>query len=107
MSRNTLSQALSEHWRRHIEDWRSSGLTQQAFCRNRDLSYHQFHYWRRKITQPSTPLSTRPSPALVPVTYQPDSLSRGLSLQLPNGITLRGIAPESLAVVERLLETLR
>jgi hypothetical protein len=107
MPRNTTSQALFEHWRRHIEDWRSSGLTQQAFCRDRDLSYHQFHYWRRKITQQPTQLPTRQPPTLVPVTYQPDSLSRGLSLQLPNGITLRGIAPENLTVVERLLEALR
>jgi hypothetical protein len=39
---------LPQQWRQHIEDWRNSGLSQQAFCRDRNLSFNQFHYWRKK-----------------------------------------------------------
>jgi hypothetical protein len=48
MSNKATSQALSDHWRQHIEDWRTSGVSQQAFCRERNLSFNQFHYWRKK-----------------------------------------------------------
>jgi len=54
-------------------------------------------------TADKTPL--RPS-ALVPVTYQSASPGNGLSVHLPNGISLRGIASENLALVERLLVSL-
>lgn len=31
-----------------IEIWKSSGLTQQEFCKEKDLAYHRFHYWYKK-----------------------------------------------------------
>ena len=106
MARKTATQALSQQWRQHIEEWRNSGLSQQAFCRDRSLSFNQFHYWRKKLAH--TPVNkTRPrSSALVPVTYPSPSPNNDLTVHLPNGISLRGIASHNLSVVERLLESL-
>lgn len=28
-----------------IREWQSSGKTQKAFCEERDIRYHVFHYW--------------------------------------------------------------
>ena len=28
-----------------IENWKQSGLSQKAYCRQQNLSYHVFHYW--------------------------------------------------------------
>ena len=28
-----------------IEQWKGSGLSQKAYCRQQNLSYHVFHYW--------------------------------------------------------------
>jgi hypothetical protein len=28
-----------------IEHWKGSGLSQKAYCRQQNLSYHVFHYW--------------------------------------------------------------
>jgi hypothetical protein len=106
MPNKSATQALSQQWRQHIENWRNSGLSQQAFCRNRNLSYHKFHYWRKKLAHA---LDNKPQPrssALVPVTYQSPSPDIGLSVHLPNGISLRGIASDNLALVERLLVSL-
>jgi hypothetical protein len=106
MPHNYTTPALLQKWRQHIEEWRNSGLSQQAFCRDRNLSYHQFHYWRKKLalaTVDETPLR---SSALVPVTYTSPSPDTGLSVHLPIGISLRGIAPDNLAIVERLLVSL-
>lgn len=106
MPRNYTTPALLQKWRQHIEEWRNSGLSQQAFCRDRNLSYHQFHYWRKKLalaTVDETPLR---SSALVPVTYTSPSPDTCLSVHLPSGISLRGIASDNLALVERLLVSL-
>jgi hypothetical protein len=106
MPNNATSQAQSDHWRQHIEDWRTSGLSQQAFCRGRNLSFNQFHYWRKKLAHVPAKNTHARSSALVPVTYQSPSPNHGLSVHLPNGISLRGIASDNLSLVERLLESL-
>jgi hypothetical protein len=97
---------LPQQWRQHIEDWRNSGLSQQAFCRDRNLSFNQFHYWRKKLARAPVNKTPPRSSALVPVTYQSPLPDNGLSVHLPNGITLRGIASDNLSLVERLLESL-
>jgi hypothetical protein len=106
MPRKSTTSALSQQWRQHIEDWRNSGLSQHAFCRDRELSYHKFHYWRKKLTPTPVGKKQPRSPALVPVTYPSPSPNHGLSLQFPNGISLSGIASDNLPLVERLLESL-
>jgi hypothetical protein len=110
MPNNSATPPLSQQWRKQIEDWRNSGLSQQAFCRNRGLSYHKFHYWRKKLTGElvNKPVNKTPSrsSALVPVTYQSPSPTDSLSVHLPNGVCLRGISGDNLLLVERLLESL-
>jgi hypothetical protein len=106
MSKKSATPILSQQWRQHIEDWRSSGLSQHAFCRDRNLSFNQFHYWRKKLTHPAANKTQSQTSALVPVIYSSSSSNYGLSIQLPNGISLRGIASDNLPLVERLLESL-
>jgi hypothetical protein len=106
MPRKSTKPALSQQWRKQIEDWRKSGLSQQAFCRDRNLSFNQFHYWRKKLVRATVNQSQSCSSALVPVTYPALSPGNGLSVHLPNGISLRGIASDNLLLVERLLESL-
>ena len=106
MPSKSATRVLPDQWRQDIEDWRNSGLSQQAFCRDRNLSYHQFHYWRKKLAYKATDKTQPRSSALVPVTYRSPSPDNGLSIQLPNGISLRGIASHNLLLVERLLASL-
>jgi transposase len=37
------------YWRKHIAAWRRSGLSQSAYCRENDLSFHQFRYWKKRV----------------------------------------------------------
>ena len=37
------------YWQYQLEDWRCSGLSGTAFCKQHTLSYHRFMYWRRKL----------------------------------------------------------
>jgi hypothetical protein len=103
MPSKATSEALSAHWRQLVDAWRNSGQSQRAFCREQDLIYEQFVYWRRKFEQQGNGAASRPSSALVPVIYQPELAEHGLSLVLPNGIEVRGIASDNLPLVEQLV----
>ena len=103
MPSKATSEALSAHWRPLVDAWRNSAQSQRAFCRQQDLSYEQFVYWRRKFEQRANGTGRRPSSALVPVIYQPEVAEHGLSLVLPNGIEVRGIGLNNLPLVEQLL----
>ena len=34
-----------------IEVWKQGGQSQQEFCKEKDLDYHQFQYWLRRYKQ--------------------------------------------------------
>ena len=92
------------YWQGHIERWQQSGQSQQAYCREHDLSYSRFHYWRHKLRQDEQRDVQRTRPTgFVPVKQTGNGLPPGLSVVLPNGVQLRGISADNLAVVERLL----
>ena len=37
-------------WQRHMTDWQASGASGSAYCKQQSLAYHQFVYWRQKLT---------------------------------------------------------
>ncbi len=38
-----------EYWSRHVEEWRSGGLTQKGYCERHGLIYGTMNYWTRKL----------------------------------------------------------
>ncbi len=38
-----------ERWQRHIEDFKSSGLTRKAYCEKQQINVSTFDYWREKL----------------------------------------------------------
>ena len=36
-------------WHAHIKVWRKSGLSGKEYCRQYQLSYHAFIYWKKKL----------------------------------------------------------
>jgi hypothetical protein len=85
--------------------WQASGQSQQAFCKANDLNYPCFGYWLRKFRDQGAVAGApnRPS-GFVPV--EVSLTGRQLSLHLPNGIELRGVTVQNLALVEQLLARL-
>lgn len=47
-------------WKRQIENWQSSGMTQLAFCQKQDLKPHQFTYWKKRFVQTETGITFVP-----------------------------------------------
>ncbi len=100
------SASLASYWKQQIEAWRASKQSQQAFCQAHDLNYHRFGYWRRKFLEQADEGQRQSGPDFVPVTYAAQAEAGGLSLVLPNGLVLQGIAADNLPVVYQLLSRL-
>ena len=54
LSRAEGSRQKREYWKRHIDSWQESGLSQSQYCRQHDLKDHLFFYWKRRIVKPDT-----------------------------------------------------
>jgi hypothetical protein len=39
-----------EYWRGVVEEWRASGVSKAAFCRERGIATWKFHYWHGRLT---------------------------------------------------------
>jgi transposase-like protein len=70
-----------------IEKWHQSGIRQQAFCQEHDITFSTFYYWlkryRRGIEESSFLPVEISSGSNIEIRY-PD----GIILQLPSGVKL-------------------
>lgn len=54
-----------EQWVEWLREQPGSGLSVEAFCRNKDVSTNSFYVWRRKLAQE---LTSRPASPFIPLT---------------------------------------
>jgi len=97
------------YWQQQFNDWRDSGLSGAAFCRQRVLSYHQFVYWRRKLegsAKVSTPDGVSGA-GFARVTQVPPSQESGdLTLRLPGGMAITGLHAGNVDLLAAILKQL-
>jgi len=48
------------YWKRHIDSWQQTGLTQTEYCRQHQLKHHQLVYWKKRFLQTETDVSFVP-----------------------------------------------
>ena len=61
---NDQAKRLTERgrfWKRHLERWRKSSLTQSEYCRRHDLSVAAFGWWKRLLFSESKPVRLKQS----------------------------------------------
>ena len=46
---------IAELWRGRLDDWAASGLTITQWCRDREIPYRQFVYWRHRLDDAKPP----------------------------------------------------
>lgn len=75
----------AEFWKRHIEAWSRSGLTQAAYCGQHGLTRKSFYRWRG-IAKKAKSTTTAKSPlTLVPISVTASVIGGGVQLQSPGG----------------------
>jgi len=104
MSTTKQTESLSTLWASHIQSWQKTQQSQSAYCRDHDLNYHRFTYWRRKLVNQAS-LARHPAQrsGFIPVEPCSSVAAQNLTATLPNGVLLQGITASNLTVVKQLL----
>ena len=93
-------------WREHLAAWKTSGLSQAAYCRQHGLMQSDFSWWKRETVRRDHGASA--PPAFVPMQVELAPLeSQGFELLLSGGRTLRfdaRVDPVALSRILRVLE---
>ncbi len=87
-------------WSERVAEWRASGLSAAAFCREQGLAYGTFQYWLRRLGTPSA--------AVLPIRVCPKAVNASavaLALELPGGARLQvtGLGVTELASLLKVL----
>jgi hypothetical protein len=72
-----------EYWRRHLEAWHQSDLTQKAYCASQGLSVESLRRWRRR--EKAALAAAKSSLTLVPVSVGMVAASNIVRLRSPDG----------------------
>lgn len=75
----------AEFWKRHVEAWSRSGLTQAAYCSKHGLTRKSFYRWRGIAKKAKSATASAPSLTLVPVNVAPTLIDGGVQLRSPGG----------------------
>lgn len=86
-----------------IEIWKQSGKSQQEFCREKELDYHQFQYWLRRYKQ--THEAPLPDSGFTQVKLKPQNVSMASFIELvfPDGRKVVFHQPVEAAFLRSLL----
>ena len=100
-------QIKHEQWQQRIQEWKESGLSQTAWCKQQNLKPTQLSYWHRKF-EPKTaePAKNQHSNAFIPIAVAEKPAVSPLTLGLPNGASITGIDESNLGLARQLMEQL-
>ncbi len=104
MSAAKQIESLFTLWASHVQSWQKTQQSQSAYCRDHDLNYHRFTYWRRKLVKQANP-ARHPvqRSGFIPIEPCSAEAAQSLTATLPNGVLLQGISASNLTVVKQLL----
>jgi len=92
---------INAQWRRHVEAWRESGLSQADYCRSANLIPKLFHYGTRRVQDDLT-LSMGSPLELIAVQVAPSApLATTRSQRNNSQVSARCSAAEKILETER------
>ena len=104
---STRNITREQFWSQHVNSWRDSGLSKRHYCQRHDLVYHLMIYWCAKSGDSSdTTLTTVGGFAQLAVSKVAASQPGALSIELPNGVTINNLTPQTIAFLPALLQSL-
>lgn len=88
-----MTSHLSVHRDQHIAQWRASGLSRAAYCRDNGIAYHIFRSWT-KSSDVTLPDQSPAATGFIEVRRPPSGFAElrptsQASISLPTGLTLR------------------
>lgn len=94
-----------EYWQQQLAAWQASEQSGAAYCREHDLVYHRFCYWRQKLlsSQRAEPASSTGFARVLPVS---GTAATELRISLPGGIAISGLHAGNIALLGAILRQL-
>lgn len=90
-----MSEATERRGRKSREEWvelmvayEAGDLSQREFCRQHEVAYSSFGYWRRRLRSPVAPHAVAPLLELSPLALG-DASEWRVELELNSGLVLR------------------
>ena len=78
--------AKTAFWKRHVDAWRDSNLTQRGYASKHDLAIARFVYWKNKF-YPGTPMvKSKFVPARITMTQHPVRLIHQNGIMIECGV---------------------
>lgn len=68
------------YWQQHFKNWQSSGLPQRDYCKQNQLSFSSFGYWRNRLKT-----NSRTEGKLIPIRV---SRPATINVYLPCGVRI-------------------
>jgi hypothetical protein len=95
---STINKA--QFWQDHVTAWQGSGLSQTAYCKQHEIKFHNFAYWRNRLSPVITPSAKLMKLGAMPV-------SSRVMMNLPLGVRLELSASDLPVVLPAVLHILR
>jgi len=90
-----------DEWRKRIEEWKQSGVSQAVYCREHNLALATFGYWKRKLERGN------PQLRLVPIDRSAGRIPGRAGIRLEIHGAILEIGPDSdIHILTRVLEVL-
>jgi hypothetical protein len=95
-------------WPQHITEWEASGVSGSAYCKQQSLVYHQFVYWRQKLTPTEdSPKQAQTVTGFARVVSAPGTgRADGLTVALPGGVSIAGLHAGNIELLGAVLRQL-
>ncbi|MCG5514814.1 MULTISPECIES: hypothetical protein [unclassified Ectothiorhodospira] len=102
-----MARERAELWQEHITQWRSSGLSGMAYCKQESLAYGRFVYWRKKLAGGSAELDgVAPSGFARVASVTGLEAADGLTVSLPGGVSITGLHAGNVDLLGAILRQL-
>ena len=93
-----------DFWEQHVAHYIDSGLSKAQYCREHELTYHQFVYWVPQFS----PLINEPVAAVTTSKFLPVRLNQSaqpseLEITLPSGVQINGVTEHTSALAIHLI----
>jgi hypothetical protein len=94
-------------WRKIVDEYLASDMTQKAFCQKHTISLPQFVYYHAQFKRKSEPQAVTPSFVPVKVAHHEKPVAAcEVKLSLPNGFQCTFPSHTDVVQIRRLLEVL-
>ena len=113
---SAIRQAKAAAWRRRMDKWARSGLSQGIFCQRHELALSTFVYWRKKLRDHAGPKTKRcqsPGTGFIPVHVKEGgaalmgrSVGWACEVEGAQGVKVRFSERPSLARLEKVVAVL-